>query len=196
MDRRTVFIIPGYKHKPQNKAYKEIAKILRKEGYLPILVKILWKQTTISQNCEYFLKKYKKINSRKKYILGFSFGAMIAFLASTKVSVSGLILCSLSPYFKEDLSKAKDRTISSMTKERYKDFSGLRCSTLAKQIRARKTLMLYGTKEEKSLIMRVTKAYRQIPVKYKYLIPILKTEHNIGDRRYLYAIHKITKELN
>ena len=152
--------------------------MLKKDGYHPILVKIPWKKTTISENTTYFLEKYKKINTKKKYILGFSFGAMIAFIASTKVSPSGLILCSLSPYFKEDMSS-----------------SPLHCRTLAKQIKAKQIHMLYGAKETKPLINRVTKAFRYIPSMHKYLISIQQTEHNIGDKRYLHKIHQITKEL-
>ncbi|MBI2074790.1 MAG: hypothetical protein HYT83_03050 [Candidatus Levybacteria bacterium] len=193
---KTVFIIPGFKHKPTNKAYKEIARMLKKEGYKPVLINVPWKQTTISENAQYFLKKYKKINTKKKYMLGFSFGAMIAFIASTKVSASGLILCSLSPYFKEDLLKASTRFLSSITQQRYRDFSKLHCASLAKKIKAKKILMLYGAKEEKSLIKRVNKAYSQIPSRRKYLISIKKVEHNIGDRRYLHTIHQIARELN
>lgn len=196
MRRKTVFIIPGYKHKPKNKAYREIAKILKNEGYFPIPVAIPWKQTTISQNCEYFLKKYKKINTKKKYILGFSFGAMIALIASTKVSVSGLILCSLSPYFKEDLSGVNKSWISSIMAQRHQDFSGLHCAKLAKQIKAKQILMLYGTKEERSLKKRVTDAFDQISSTNKYLFSIKETDHNIGDKRYLNKIHQAAKALN
>lgn len=187
IQKKTVFVIPGYKQRPTNKAYKEIAKILKSEGYSPILINIPWSKTTISQNTDYFLKKYKKINTKKKYILGFSFGAMIAFLASTKVSVSGLVLCSLSPYFKEDLQ---------INNRYYRDFSKLHCATLAKQIKAKQILMVYGTREEKSLKRRVTEAYDQISSVNKYLIPIRKTEHNIGHIRYLSKIHQIAKDLN
>lgn len=194
--RKPVFIIPGFKQRSQNKAYKEIAKILKTEGYFPIPVSIPWRQTTISQNTEYFLKKYKKINARKKYILGFSFGAMIAFIASTKVNVSGLILCSLSPYFREDLPKVNSRWNSLITPQRYEDFSNLHCATLSKQIKAKKTLLLYGSREAKSLIKRVKCAFYQISSPQKILISVKETDHNIGDRRYLYMIHKAAKNLN
>lgn len=194
--KKTIFIIPGFRHKPKNKAYKEIAKILKSEGYSPILVTIPWKQTTISQNTKYFLKFYNKINTKKKYILGFSFGAMIAFIASTKVSVSGLILCSLSPYFKEDLLKMNIQKVSLIKKLRYDDFSKLDSVALAKQTKAKQILMLYGAKEAKSLIKRVTVTFDQILSTDKYLIPIQETEHNIGARKYLNKIHQIAKQLN
>ncbi len=187
MNKKTVFIIPGYKHKPQNKAYKQIAKILKNEGYLPIPVKIPWRKSTISENTDYFLKEFKKIKSKKKYIIGFSFGAMIAFIASTKVKVEGLFLCSLSPYFKEDLSK-KNKFQSSLMIKRYYDFSTLRCSALAKQIRTKRVVMMYGEKEEKSLIKRVTKTYRKIPSSNKYLTMIIKADHDISDKKYIHAI--------
>ncbi len=153
--------------------------MLKKEGYTPIPVSIPWKQTTISENTEYFLKKYKKIDTKKKYILGFSYGAIIALLASTKVKTSGLILCSLSPYFKED----------------YQGFPNLPYAALAKQVKAKQTLMLYGAKETKSLIKRVSATFRYIPSAEKYLIQIRKTEHDIGNIRYLQTLTLATKEL-
>ncbi len=195
VEKKIIFIIPGFKQKPTNKAYKEIAKILKSEGYSPILIKIPWRQTTISQNTDYFLKKYKKIKTRKKYILGFSFGAMIALIASTKVNTAGLILCSLSPYFKEDMSKKRKGWLSTLMKLRYKDFLKFHCATLAKQIKSKQILMLYGAKETKSLVKRVTEAFDQISSPHKYLISIQETEHDIGDRRYLHKIHQIAKDL-
>ncbi|MDZ4228589.1 MAG: hypothetical protein U1E54_05080, partial [Candidatus Levybacteria bacterium] len=89
-DKKAIFIIPGFNHSPADKAYRQIVKVLRKEGYSPILVKIPWKNTTILENTKYFLKEYRKVKLKKKYILGFSFGAMIAFIASTKVRSCGL----------------------------------------------------------------------------------------------------------
>ncbi len=179
IEQKVVYIIPGFKQKPTNKAYKELAKMLKNEGYRPILITIPWKEKTLSQNAEFFLRTYHKIKTRKKYILGFSFGAMIAFVASTKVSPSGLILCSLSPYFKEDVSS-----------------SPLHFATLAKQIKAKQVLLLYGAKEEKPLITRVRKAFDQISSKQKYLISIREAKHDIADKRYLSTIHQATKVLH
>lgn len=189
--QKSVFIIPGFRHKPTNIAYKRIAAMLKKQGYTPIPVTIPWKQTTISQNTEYFLKRYRKVNTKNKYILGFSFGAMIAFLAATKVKTAGLILCSLSPYFKEDMAKLR----INKTSIRNQDFTTLNFSALAKLIKTKRILMLYGAKETKALINRVTNGFKQIASKQKYLIQIQKTEHDIGSIRYLQTLHLATKEL-
>lgn len=170
--------------------------MLKREGYSPIPVDIPWRKTTISQNTKHFLKEYKKIKTKNKYILGFSYGAMIAFLASTKIRTSGLILCSLSPYFKEDLAKTKENWKSKLMMKRLQDFSSLHCQTLAKKIKTKQVLMLYGAKESKTLIKRVKEAYKQIDSTDKYLISIKKTEHNIGDKKYLFTIHKTARQLN
>lgn len=186
-------MIPGFRHRPKQKAYKEIAKMLKVQGYTPIIVTIPWRKSTVSDNTEYFLKVYKKFKTRKKYILGFSFGAMIAFLASTKVNAAGLILCSRSPYFQEDMVKVKKSSVSQLMK---KDFSSLHCGTLVKQIKAKQVLMLYGSKETKSLIHCVTSTFDQLLSTNKYLIAIKSAEHDIGDKRYLCTINQVARELN
>lgn len=190
-ERKSVFIIPGFRHKPTHKPYRMVAKLLKKEGYVPFLMKIPWKQTTISENTEYFLKEYKKIRRKKKYILGFSFGAMIALVASTKVRVAGLILCSLSPYFKEDLIKNKKNWMDKYSH----DFLRLSARTLARKVKTNQILMLYGAKEAKSLIARVKETFKHIESNEKHLFPVKKADHNIGDTRYLGTIHQITKTL-
>lgn len=193
MKKKLIYVIPGFRHQPKQKAYKEIAKILKTEGYQPILVPVSWRQSTISENTEKFLKVYKKIKTRKKYILGFSFGAMIALLASTKVNAAGLILCSLSPYFQEDIKRVKKSSVSQMMKD---DFSTLHCGTLVKQIKAKQIHMLYGAKETKSLINRVINTFDQMLLADKYLISIKLAEHDIGDKRYLRVINQVARELN
>ena len=158
--KKIIFIIPGFRQRTTSKAYKELSEVLKDEGYTPILVKITWRNSTISENTKHFLKVYKKNRARKKYILGFSYGAMIAFIAASQVNTSGLILCSLSPYFSEDVSKLKNlrfsagrnKAISTLMENRYRDFSKLHYRTLAKLIKTRQVLMLYGRQETRSLI--------------------------------------------
>lgn len=177
--KKIIYIIPGFRQKPTSRAYKQIVKVLKSEGYLPIPIYIPWKKTTISEKTDYFLKQFRKRRAKSKSILGFSFGAIIGFLAATKVPVSALILCSLSPYFKEDIAT-----------------SDLHSATLAKRLRAKRILMLYGKRESKPLVKRVTKTFRQIKSSHKYLIPIPATEHDIGNRRYLHTIHQAAKALH
>lgn len=193
MRNKAIFIIPGYRQSATSKTYQEIAATFRNEGFSPILVKIPWKNSTISDNTEYFLEKYKKIKARRKYILGFSYGAMIAFITTTKVSASGLILCSLSPYFKEDLPKKTTAAQSMLMIDRFNDFQKFHSGKIAKATKAKKVLMLYGAQESLPLIRRVVKTFSKIPSK-KHLIKVSRTEHEIGNHRYLNAISKATHE--
>lgn len=193
--KRPIFVIPGFRQTSKNKAYREISRLLLSEGFDPVLMDIPWKKTTISKNTEYFLNEYKKIRNRKKNILGFSYGAMIAFLASTKVDVDTLILCSLSPYFQEDIM-LKRVPRSPVQADRYNDFAKLNSTELAKKIKARQILMLYGSKEARSLVKRVVQTFDNIKLSKKFLLKINKTEHNIGDKRYLQTIHQVAQTLN
>lgn len=189
---KAVYIIPGYRHLPTHQAYRQIAKMLKNQGYLPVPVTIPWQQTTIAENTAYFLHELKKKRLGKKigkqYLLGFSYGAMIAFITSTKVKTDGLILCSLSPYFEEDLQKEQN--------PHDQDFVNLKCLSLAKRIKAQKIFMLYGGKEDQSLKNRVREAFGEILNHHKYLLPIARAEHNIGDKRYLNKIHEVIQQLN
>ena len=70
-EKKAVFIIPGFRHDPNNIAYIKIAKILKSEGYLPIPITIPWRKTTISENADFFLHKFKKKISRKNIFSDF-----------------------------------------------------------------------------------------------------------------------------
>lgn len=51
-----------------------------------------------------FIEIYGKHKSDENYVLGFSYGAVIAFLSANTVKPNKIYLCSLSPDFKEDVS--------------------------------------------------------------------------------------------
>ena len=56
--------------------------------------------------------------------------------------------------------------------------------------------MLYGTLEARSLIYRVKETFGEIESKNKKLISIKRTEHNIGDKKYLRTIHQVALVLH
>ncbi|HVZ67202.1 MAG TPA: hypothetical protein VG917_02975 [Patescibacteria group bacterium] len=189
---RTVFIIPGFRQNPKSNSYKRVTKLFAEEGFQVISIEIKWKNKTISQTVEDFIKIYRSFKTQEKYILGFSYGAMIAFIAGTKVKSDGLILCSLSPFFSEDLKTNRSRSL--IMRKRYKDFSKLRAEFLSKKLKTKKVLMLYGTYEAASLIKRVKKTFEQIEID-KTLIKI-KSDHEIGNQRYINTIQKISTSFN
>lgn len=192
--KKIVFIIPGFRQKPTQIAYRNIAKLLRQEAYFPVRLSVTWKDTTLSENIADVVSKIKKkVHGKEKiYLLGFSYGAMIAFLAATKIPVKGLILCSLSPFFKEDLVKLPI-SASDLQKKRHESFSLYKAKKVAQKVKAKKVMMFYGANESKPLIARVKKTFRHIPISGKYLLSVQNVEHNIADKKYMTAIHYATK---
>ena len=103
---KIAFIIPGYvESKKSNPAYAKIAGYFREKGMRTVIVNIDWRYKVMSDYVKQFKETYAKcdINGAEVYFLGFSYGAMIAFISSTELKPKIQILCSLSPYFKEDL---------------------------------------------------------------------------------------------
>lgn len=197
---KIVFIIPGFRHKISQKGYVDVKKRLKSEGYTVVSVAIPWRSSTIVENTDFFLKKYQeKITKyaalKDVYLFGFSYGALIAFLAATKIPVKGLILCSLSPFFKEDLPKNLPKNVSVLQEKRYGAFATLSSGKLAKKIKAKNVCMLYGEKESVRLIQRTKLAFSALASKKKYLFSIQNTQHNIADTKYISAIHFATSFL-
>lgn len=190
---RVVFIIPGFTHSPTRHEYEEVADLFRNQGFSPIMVTIPWKRTTISQNVEYFLREYKKVEAREKYFFGFSFGAIIAYIASTKTDVKGQILCSLSPYFLEDLHSIRKSWIRSIGKRRLINFNSIKNVNYAYKVKT-KTIFLYGANESKELIHRVKNTYKLLLTEKK-LIVVNDAMHDIGDKNYIQAINTAIKIL-
>lgn len=198
---KIVFIIPGFRHKVSQKSYKDLAGRFRKAGYFVVSVSIEWRSTTIIDNLACFFKQYEKVMKQQPltqsdvYIVGFSYGALIAFLAATKINIQGLMLCSLSPFFKEDLPKKIPTNSSFLEEKRYEVFSSLKTKEIAKKVKAKKIMMLYGEKESKKLINRTKSAFRAIGSKDKFLFSIKNTEHEIASKKYISAIHFATSFL-
>ena len=194
VDEKIVFIIPGFRQKISQKGYVALKKKLKNEGYIVVSIGIPWRDSTIIDNADYFLKKFKsklsklETSAKHVYLLGFSYGALIAFVTSTKIAVKGLILCSLSPFFKEDLPKKLSQNISLLQEKRHSAFIALSAKKLAKKVKAKNVMMLYGEKESAHLIKRTKSAFSAIDSQKKYLFSIQNTEHNIADIKYISAI--------
>lgn len=105
--KKIAYIIPGYcESHLRQRGYDKIAKFFEERGIEPIHVEIDWEKNKPKRFSDYtkqFLDLYRKPKGTKVYILGFSYGATIAFLTASETRPKTLILCSLSPYFEEDL---------------------------------------------------------------------------------------------
>ena len=125
--------------------------------------------------------------------MGFSFGAMIAYLSAAQEKVDALILCSLSPYFSEDLPDIKDSWKKYVGKKRLKDFEQISNNKLASKINS-ETYLLFGTKEGSEVKKRVKGTYNSLK-NNKHLISLAGVKHNLTDERYLKEVEKIIDQL-
>lgn len=194
MEKPVVYIIPGFKGSSKEKEYQAVAELFRAKNFDTVLVKIDWKYKTVSSWVDQFLTNYYKNENRKTYFFGFSFGAVISLVASTKVNVDTQILCSLSPYFKEDLPSLFKSWRKWIGVKRTEHFRQLKMTELAPLVKV-ETYILYGTREGKFIEARAKDTYEKLKCK-RFLISVEDSEHDIGNPEYLSQIKKVVDLIN
>lgn len=189
--KTVAFVIPGYHHSPDRKIYTDIIDSFKKNGIKTIPVKISWQYHTMLFWVDEFIKVYEANKGDRNIFLGFSYGAMISFIASMKVKVDVQILCSLSSYFAEDLESLPHRWKKG--KRRIAEFEKIFAEDLTPQITAETYIML-GTKEGFQIAKRAKETFDLLNSQ-KHLISINDSKHDIGNPDYLKAIKKVIHEL-
>jgi len=183
---KVAYIIPGLgeSHLKQT-GYKKIGRAFEERGIKAVQVKIKWKYKKpipFSTYIEQFLKQYKKVKNQDVYFLGFSFGAIIALAGAAKLKPKVLILCSLSPYFTEDLKTLNPEWVRwyrkyYTTSYAFKDLGPLISS---------KTYLLEGSKE-------IVFPKRKFKNSKKIIAPGAK--HIISSRPYIKTVLELIAKL-
>src|SRR6266567_2790679 len=146
--KRIAFIIPGFGFSGKEKEYQKIAGFFQKRNIEPVIIHIDWKRKTL---LDYIKQAKQQIEAKSQkgdeiYLLGFSFGAIAALCLSSEIKLKQLVLCSISPYFKEDMPQIKQQWKNWCGKRRCEAFDNISFSKLAKKIDC-KTTILHGDKE-------------------------------------------------
>lgn len=193
MSRKIAYILPGYYDSSDVSAYKIIASWFKKKNIIPIIINFSWKRNTIKDWIKEFSENYNKNHQAGdvEYVLGFSMGAMIAFVSSPKINPKTQILCSLSPYFKEDIPRVKNWWKKMLGKKRIKVLSEISFDQIAKKNNS-KVILLAGNREGKEIDMRFNEAKEKL--KNCEAIIIENAKHNIGQKEYLNVLKKIINE--
>ena len=144
--KKTMFIIPGFKMSPHDKAFSWLVTFLENKGLRVIQTPVKWNYRTLSQNTADFIEYYNKNKSAENYILGFSYGAVIAFLTASTLAPKGIFLCSLSPDFEEDRIFMNSEEKKYIGKRRYADTKKRSSSKIAKNLKT-PVVIFYGEKE-------------------------------------------------
>lgn len=191
--KRIAYIIPGYQEShTKQKGYDKVARFFEEKGITPIHVEIDWnkKPGQFKDFSQQFLKQYKKPKEAEVYVLGFSYGAVAAFLSAAKANPTAFIFCSLSPYFLEDQRNLKPAWLKwfkkNMTKSDY-SFKDLVSTITAK------SYFIVGSEEDPSCLYRARIANKLIP---NSSLTIAKgAKHNISQKEYLVAVERVIKKL-
>ena len=115
---------------------------------------------------------------------------MIAFLTAKQIKPKVLILCSLSPYFKDDLKDLKPAWVK-WWRNNFID-SDYSFTKIAPEINS-KTYIVVWDKESKNCLNRARDAKKKL--KNAKLIIIKGAEHNITQKKYLVVVKKLISNL-
>lgn len=180
MKNKTIIIIPGFGESTKDSTYSAVKKEIKSLGYNIVFHQPKWKKNTIKKwlsDFKEFLKKFEKTNP---IILGFSFGAYIAIISAKDFKFSKIILCSLSPYFKDDIKNLSAITYKILGRKRIDDFKK---HDFPKNLET-PTIFLVGDKDMKIVIKRSVSAYKKYKG-YKKIIKIKGAEHDLNNKNYI-----------
>lgn len=188
MSQKTFFIIPGFKQQATDKGYGWLIKLLRGKGYKVVLVPVNWNFKVLSKNAEEIADVLKLYPTEEKYILGFSFGAVLIMLIANQFKFKKIFLCSISPVFLEDTKSMSPEIRKYIGKRRYIDTQTRSALNIAKTINT-PTTIFYGQKEAENfpqLKKRCRETSQLIPE--SKLVIIKNAPHQIDASNYKLAI--------
>lgn len=150
---KTAFLLGGFDLHSTAKdgLYPVIEQGLRAHGYNVVPTDISWRRKVHTQYVKEFIELYNSQKTEHNIIIGNSFGAVVAFLATPQIDVDEIYLCSLSPFFNEDRQRLPDAYgIKYFGKRRLNDLRSYSADEVAASINGTKVHVLYGEKEHQT----------------------------------------------
>lgn len=188
----TLFIVPGFKQKITDLAWLKVKKLAQKSFQQVTLFQPEWNYHTLTHWAGSFDQcRHQYVGPQM--VLGFSFGAMIAFLSSINLPTKTAILCSLSPYFSEDISSLKPWWNQAVGKKRMAIFQETHFSKLAAKSHSQNYLLV-GEKEVPQCFTRYHDALEQLSGSCGIVVP--QAGHDIGHQAYLAALDQLFNKLS
>ncbi len=192
----TAFLLSGFglNKTAADTGYLPLRQMIGSKGYKVVPVKITWNHKTTPRYCEEFVEFYKKHKSKDNIVIGNSFGAMVAFITAPALKPERVYLCSLSPFFKEDLESYKviDAAQRFGTR-RIKEFKKISAQQIEKQINETNTsvTLLYGEKEKERhsfLVKRVKSTAKNL--KNSKLVEVPLAAHALRETEYILGLER------
>ena len=143
---KTIFIVAGFKHKASEEQYDWTREYFTSLGFKVKIPDIEWNNKVMTNYVNQFKNYYRENKTETNFVLGFSYGAMVAFITAVELKPDKLILCSLSPYFGEDLESLKKSWKQYIGHRRVDDFKSYKSKVIAPEITSQ-TTVIYGSAE-------------------------------------------------
>lgn len=190
MKPATFFIVPGFGQKATDKNFSWLTKHLKQKEFNVIPVPIEWKYKVVSDYINDFAECFAQRKTSNNYVLGFSYGAVVALSTASRLLPKKIFLCSLSPDFKEDLPSMKPWIRKLVGKRRLEDSSFRSAKKIAKELKV-PSVVFYGQKEGKQYpqLKKRCEETAKLASNSK-LIVIPKAAHKIDHLEYKKAILK------
>lgn len=193
--QKTFFILPGFRMQTTDKPFLWLKKFLKEKGFNVIGVPVAWNNSTITKNSDDFKQFYNKNKGAENYILGFSYGAVIAFMTANELKPKKIFLCSLSPDFIEDKKFMHKSDIRYIGKRRYEDTLKRSAIKIAKDLSV-PVIIFYGEKEAKKYPELKTRANDTARYATNSKIVVVKdSPHQIDFPEYIDAIKRAILEI-
>lgn len=186
---RQAFIIPGFGESSRTQPYRRIARHFQQHSIKPHIIDIHWPRRVMSDHIAEFMNIYEtKVEpDAQTYFFGFSFGAMVALLASVYTKPHTQILCSLSPFFQEDLHGTRSWWKAALGHKRIDDFKTLSLDAAASRVTA-KTILIAGDQEGQEVARTAARAHRKLQNSQLIIVPGAK--HDIRQPLYLATVRQ------
>lgn len=182
--KKILYIIPGFGEKVTEEPYMIIKEHAEYFGYTVISIPIVWDRKTIKDWVYQFEKIVDGNETSHSTVLGFSFGALIALISTKKFSFKKLLVCSASPYLKENIPHLPLQAHKMLGKKRMGAFLQYNLSDINKNTPA---VFIVGGADI-SLVIQNSKDLFSSWVGPKKIIILPGVKHEIENSDYIQAI--------
>jgi hypothetical protein len=191
--KKVFFVIPGFRMKASDSMFRWLTRYLEQLNHKVVGVPVKWNYHTLTKNAEEFEGFFSKNKGKENYILGFSYGAVLAFITANKLKPKKIYLCSLSPDFDEDRVYMKKWERNYIGKRRYEDTKTRRAKKLAKELIV-PSVVFYGEEEGRKYPEMGIRAKETVRLaKNSKLIMVKGSKHDIANPEYQKAIKSAIK---
>ncbi len=152
------------------------------------MVPITWERKTMSDYAREFVNTYTINKTTTNYVLGFSYGAVVALITANALKPKKIYLCSLSPDFKEDVSTMSPWIRKYIGKNRLSDIQKRNAREIARKLKVQ-SVVFYGDAEGKLYPQLKIRCEKTVKIASRSKLVVVKdAPHKMNHHNYQEAI--------